>query len=155
MLACRIHAKDDLRIESMAAPAPGPGEVLLRLGAGGICASDLHYYYDASAAASSGKLYEDDGATVNAYGQGKYELARFSASASAGGFEIGIDTEVGQAWQAVARSYAVKVHNVASRPRSVTLDGKPLAARWDARTRTLELAVPARAAMKAKLAVAL
>ncbi|CAG0971470.1 L-iditol 2-dehydrogenase [Burkholderiales bacterium] len=46
MLACRIHAKDDLRVETLAAPAPGPGEVLLRLGAGGICGSDLHYYYE-------------------------------------------------------------------------------------------------------------
>jgi L-idonate 5-dehydrogenase len=27
-------------------PAPGTGEVLLRLGAGGICGSDLHYYFE-------------------------------------------------------------------------------------------------------------
>ena len=46
MLACRIHAKDDLRIEPVATPDAGPGEVLLRLGAGGICGSDLHYYYE-------------------------------------------------------------------------------------------------------------
>lgn len=46
MLACRIHAKEDLRIESVATPTPGPGEVLLRLGAGGICGSDLHYYFE-------------------------------------------------------------------------------------------------------------
>jgi L-idonate 5-dehydrogenase len=46
MLACRIHAKEDLRIEPVAAPTPGPGEVLLRLGAAGICGSDLHYYFE-------------------------------------------------------------------------------------------------------------
>jgi L-idonate 5-dehydrogenase len=46
MLACRIHAKDDLRIEPVATPEVGAGEVLLRLGAGGICGSDLHYYYE-------------------------------------------------------------------------------------------------------------
>jgi L-idonate 5-dehydrogenase len=46
MLACRIHAKDDLRIEPVAKPDVGPGEVLLRLGAAGICGSDLHYYYE-------------------------------------------------------------------------------------------------------------
>jgi len=46
MLACRIHAKEDLRIEPAATPEAGPGEVLLRLGAGGICGSDLHYYYE-------------------------------------------------------------------------------------------------------------
>lgn len=46
MLACRIHAKDDLRIEAQDMPAAGPGEVLLKLGAGGICGSDLHYYFE-------------------------------------------------------------------------------------------------------------
>ena len=37
MLAFRIHAKEDLRIEPFAVPEAGPGEVLLRLGAAGIC----------------------------------------------------------------------------------------------------------------------
>ncbi len=46
MLACRIHAKEDLRLDPFDVPAPGPGEVLLRLGAGGICGSDLHYYFE-------------------------------------------------------------------------------------------------------------
>jgi L-idonate 5-dehydrogenase len=46
MLACRIHAKEDLRVEAADMPAVGPGEVLLRLGAGGICGSDLHYYFE-------------------------------------------------------------------------------------------------------------
>ena len=46
MLACRIHAKDDLRVEAQDMPAVGAGDVLLRLGAGGICGSDLHYYFE-------------------------------------------------------------------------------------------------------------
>jgi L-idonate 5-dehydrogenase len=46
MLACRIHAKEDLRIEPLDMPDVGPGQVLLRLGAGGICGSDLHYYFE-------------------------------------------------------------------------------------------------------------
>ena len=46
MLACRIHAKDDLRIEATEDPQIGPGQVLIRLGAGGICGSDLHYYFE-------------------------------------------------------------------------------------------------------------
>ena len=32
MLACRIHAKDDLRVEQTDVPEAGPGEVLLKLG---------------------------------------------------------------------------------------------------------------------------
>jgi L-idonate 5-dehydrogenase len=46
MLACRIHAKEDLRVEAVDTPEVGPGQVLLRLGAGGICGSDIHYYFD-------------------------------------------------------------------------------------------------------------
>ncbi|TIN15177.1 MAG: L-idonate 5-dehydrogenase [Mesorhizobium sp.] len=39
-----IHAAKDLRIEDRPVEEPGPGQVLLRLAAGGICGSDLHYY---------------------------------------------------------------------------------------------------------------
>jgi L-idonate 5-dehydrogenase len=46
MLSCRIHAKEDLRIETVEEPAIAPGQVLIRLGAGGICGSDLHYYFE-------------------------------------------------------------------------------------------------------------
>ena len=43
---CRLHGKDDIRIESMEVAAPGRGEVLLGIGAGGICGSDLHYWHE-------------------------------------------------------------------------------------------------------------
>ncbi|HZQ59707.1 MAG TPA: L-idonate 5-dehydrogenase [Casimicrobiaceae bacterium] len=46
MIACRIHAKEDMRIEPSSAPDVAPGEVLVHLGAGGICGSDLHYYFE-------------------------------------------------------------------------------------------------------------
>ncbi len=46
MLACRIHAKEDLRIETAPTPEVGPGQVLVQLGAGGICGSDIHYYFE-------------------------------------------------------------------------------------------------------------
>lgn len=41
---CCLHDKHDLRIETAAVASPGSGEVLIRIGAGGICGSDLHYY---------------------------------------------------------------------------------------------------------------
>ncbi|MBV8913696.1 MAG: L-idonate 5-dehydrogenase [Acetobacteraceae bacterium] len=46
MKAAVIHAPRDLRIEDAAPPAPGPREVAVRIRAGGICGSDLHYYQD-------------------------------------------------------------------------------------------------------------
>ncbi|MBS7544942.1 L-idonate 5-dehydrogenase [Ancylobacter oerskovii] len=46
MRAIVIHAPHDLRIEPMPAPPPGPHEVVVRMGAGGICGSDLHYFHN-------------------------------------------------------------------------------------------------------------
>lgn len=43
-LTCRIHAAHDLRLEQIETPALGPHDVRLRLGAAGICGSDLHYW---------------------------------------------------------------------------------------------------------------
>ena len=47
MLAARLHGPRDMRIERVPHPgAPGPGEVLLRVTATGICGSDRHTYLD-------------------------------------------------------------------------------------------------------------
>ena len=45
MLECRIHGAEDLRFAETSIPEPGDGEVLVRLGAAGICGSDIHYYF--------------------------------------------------------------------------------------------------------------
>jgi L-idonate 5-dehydrogenase len=44
MQAIVIHAARDLRVEDRPEAAPGPGQVAIRIRAGGICGSDLHYY---------------------------------------------------------------------------------------------------------------
>jgi L-idonate 5-dehydrogenase len=45
MLECQVHGAEDLRVVDVPMPSPGPGEVLIRLGAAGICGSDMHYYF--------------------------------------------------------------------------------------------------------------
>lgn len=42
----RLYGLEDIRVETQDMQAPGPGEVLLTMAAGGICGSDLHYYQD-------------------------------------------------------------------------------------------------------------
>ena len=44
MKAAVIHAPRDLRIDEIDHPVVGTGEVMVRIRAGGICGSDLHYY---------------------------------------------------------------------------------------------------------------
>jgi L-idonate 5-dehydrogenase len=43
---CRLYAKGDIRIEEADVAEPARGEVLVAMGAGGICGSDLHYSQD-------------------------------------------------------------------------------------------------------------
>ncbi|MDH5541277.1 MAG: L-idonate 5-dehydrogenase, partial [Rhizobacter sp.] len=43
-LTCRIHGAHDLRLGHDAQAELGPNDVELKLGAGGICGSDLHYF---------------------------------------------------------------------------------------------------------------
>ncbi|WP_416799368.1 L-idonate 5-dehydrogenase [Ciceribacter azotifigens] len=42
----RLYGRHDLKVEEAPLTPPGPGEVLLKMAAGGICGSDLHYYQD-------------------------------------------------------------------------------------------------------------
>jgi erythritol/L-threitol dehydrogenase len=47
MQAVVVHGPEDYRLEELAVPRPGPGELLLRVEAVGICASDLKCYHGA------------------------------------------------------------------------------------------------------------
>lgn len=44
MKALVLHKIRDLRVEEVAKPKPGPGQVLVRVRAVGLCGSDVHYY---------------------------------------------------------------------------------------------------------------
>ena len=44
MLQCSIHGAEDLRIEDVPCPQPGHDQALVKMGAAGICGSDMHYF---------------------------------------------------------------------------------------------------------------
>lgn len=44
MTVCRLHAQDDLRVETLPAEPVKPGMAEIAIARGGICGSDLHYY---------------------------------------------------------------------------------------------------------------
>jgi L-idonate 5-dehydrogenase len=46
MRAIVIHAAHDLRVDELADEEPGPGQVRVKIEAGGICGSDLHYFHE-------------------------------------------------------------------------------------------------------------
>jgi len=45
MKVARYYGASDIRIEEMPVPEPGPGEILLRVRASGICGSDVMHWY--------------------------------------------------------------------------------------------------------------
>jgi (R,R)-butanediol dehydrogenase/meso-butanediol dehydrogenase/diacetyl reductase len=45
MKAAQFYGKEDLRVEDVPEPTPGPGQVKLRNAYSGICGSDLHFYF--------------------------------------------------------------------------------------------------------------
>ncbi|NMO03530.1 2,3-butanediol dehydrogenase [Gordonia sp. TBRC 11910] len=45
MKAARLHGQQDVRIEDVPEPTPGPGQVKIRNAYAGICGSDLHFYF--------------------------------------------------------------------------------------------------------------
>ena len=44
--ACVLHGKGDVRIDTREVGNVGPKQVRVRVGAGGICGSDIHYFWD-------------------------------------------------------------------------------------------------------------
>lgn len=55
MRALRVHGPYDLRLEELPQPAPGSGEVLVRIGAVGICRTDLELYTGVHGALEMGR----------------------------------------------------------------------------------------------------
>ncbi len=46
--AARLHGRRDVRLGPIEPPVPGPGQVVVRVTAVGLCGSDLHWYDEAS-----------------------------------------------------------------------------------------------------------
>lgn len=46
------HAKEDVRVEALPEPQPGPSEAVVEIAYGGICGSDLHYWLHGAAGQS-------------------------------------------------------------------------------------------------------
>ncbi|WP_296001267.1 TIM-barrel domain-containing protein [Rugamonas sp.] len=106
---------------------------------------ELHYYHDASVRAASGKLYDDDGETMQAYEQGKYELLHFTGALDGRELALTLTSETGSRYARPPRSVALTVHNVHARPAAVTLDRAAVAFKWDRLRGLVTVRLPASA----------
>ena len=57
--------------------------------------------------------------------------------------------------EAAERGFSLKVHNVRSKPRAVTLGGAAARFTWNAQQHLLEVSIPARTGQDAQVAITL
>jgi L-iditol 2-dehydrogenase len=91
MKSLRLHSARDLRLHDEPIPTPGPGEVLLRVTAVGICGSDLHWFEEqgiGDARLSSPLVLGHEFAAVVAAGQRKGERVAVDPSVPCGACEL-------------------------------------------------------------------
>ncbi|WP_298441819.1 TIM-barrel domain-containing protein [uncultured Ferrimonas sp.] len=87
---------------------------------------ELNYYFDPSAATSSGMMYEDDGVDPNAIANGQHELLQFKAKAAANGVSIHLQRQGGDyPGKPEQRQLTLKLQQLPE-PQRLLLDGKPL-----------------------------
>ncbi|WP_293890709.1 TIM-barrel domain-containing protein [Flavobacterium sp.] len=73
---------------------------------------NLHYYFDATVANSSGKLYNDDGATPNAFEKGQYEMLNFTSTNNGKSLVIKLATTTGKSYTSTDKNVSVLIHNI-------------------------------------------
>ncbi|MCK7589047.1 DUF4968 domain-containing protein [Subsaxibacter sp. CAU 1640] len=100
---------------------------------------ELHYYFDSSVAESKGKLYNDDGATPNAYENGAYELLHFQSELEKNGLELEFEAEIGKNYTASEKSIEIIIHNILRKPKGIKIDGKKSSVNWSDTSKTLTI----------------
>ena len=80
---------------------------------------DLHYFFDASVANSTAKLYHDDGITPEAYEKGMYEITNFNSEVTSEGITFEIATDLGEHYNFEKKNFNLKIHNMEQAPSSI------------------------------------
>jgi oligosaccharide 4-alpha-D-glucosyltransferase len=86
---------------------------------------DLHYYFDAKTTQSSGKLYNDDGTTANAFEKAAFEILNFNGNSNGKTVIVKLNSEIGKNFPSSDKNVALIVHNI--KAKSVTVNGKTIA----------------------------
>lgn len=83
---------------------------------------DLHFYFDETVANSSGKVYNDNGLTSNAYEKGEYEILNFKSTNSNKVLVLKLNSEIGKNYTSNQKEVTVIVHNI--KPKRIFVNGQ-------------------------------
>ena len=85
---------------------------------------DLHFYFDKKTFSSTGKLYNDDGQTPNAFEKEAFEILHFESKTNTKFILISINSEQGTKYQSTLKNINFIVHNFTSKPKKILFNGK-------------------------------
>src|SRR5690606_35769669 len=102
---------------------------------------ELHFYFDPSVTSSTGKIYNDDGMTPEAYEKVMYELLCFGSKLQEKRLSISLENKKGTQTKAVNRSVRLVVHNIISKPKNISINGKKQRFDWNKKENLLEIDV--------------
>ncbi|MCB2196264.1 MAG: DUF5110 domain-containing protein [Bacteroidetes bacterium] len=100
---------------------------------------DLKIHYYPTTESSSGKLYDDDGITPQAYKKGKYEILFFNAKPKNESILFEFNKEVGTKYKTIDRNVELIIHNFGAEPQIVKVNGKKASSSWDNKTKILKI----------------
>jgi oligosaccharide 4-alpha-D-glucosyltransferase len=83
---------------------------------------NLHYYFDETVKNSSGKLYNDDGTTPNAFEKGQYEMLNFTSTNDGKTVILKLATATGKNYTSADKNVSVLIHNI--KAKRIFVNGK-------------------------------
>jgi len=101
----------------------------------------LHYYNDISVTTSKGKLYNDDGLTVNAHGKEQYEILYFYSEYKKRRLEFEFERSTGINYDSKNIQIDLIVHNIQKRPKRVKINKKKREFNWDITSNTISIPI--------------
>jgi alpha-glucosidase len=87
---------------------------------------DVHYYFDNTIAESERSMYNDDGATKNAFEKGKYEIITFESETTEKSLELDFKAKIGANYATSTKSIDVVIHNFPKHPKRIKYDSKKI-----------------------------
>ncbi len=87
----------------------------------------IHYYFDESVKSSSGKMYDDDGETPNAFEKGEYELMSFKSEVKSEKLLINFNSNKGNyKSKPDSRNIKLLIHNLYKKPKKLLVGDKKI-----------------------------
>lgn len=85
---------------------------------------NLHFYFDANVANSSGKLYNDDGTKPNAFEKEQYEMLNFTSMNNGKTLVIKLASNAGKNYTSTDKDVSVLIHNI--KAKHIFVDGQEM-----------------------------